>query len=99
MPLIFSDSPNLLPLFDEIAPNSLTVMHAFTSIFNISDAKNDVTQSNVQETANDVRKILKNITKWQLFASLTPPTPYPPTPPPPPSDLLQNKTQFIFHCP
>ena len=50
------DCPSLPPLNDETAPNSLVVTNAFTSICNVSDAKKkDVTQFDVQETANDAR--------------------------------------------
>ena len=37
-------------------PASLAVTNALTSIYDVSDAKNDVAQSNVQETANNVKK-------------------------------------------
>ena len=53
MSLISFRFPNLPPLFNETPPTSLAVTHTLTSICNKSDAKkNDVTQSNVQETAN-----------------------------------------------
>ena len=43
-------------LFDLTPPITLAVLHAFTSVCKVFDAKNDVTQSNVQETANNARK-------------------------------------------
>ena len=76
MPLIPSDSPNLPPLFDETSPTSLAGTNVFTSICNVSDAKrkkktttlHSPTRSNVQETAKDVREILKFVSKRRLFA-------------------------------